>query len=113
MRRKGWVRLGIVLSVLWAIGAGLYQNNEEVTRLNNFFQFAYNVCQQNKDVGLKPKDFDCFKDSWNAAKPFRDPRLGDVLFMAFAPLPVIWLFVFLVILVTRWVRRGFAEETHI
>ncbi|MET4477978.1 hypothetical protein [Bradyrhizobium sp. F1.13.3] len=107
MRIKGWARIGIVLSAIWAIGGGLYQNNEELSRSNSFFQFAYEVCQRGKDAGTT-KDFDCFKQSWEDAKPFREPRLGDVLFMAFAPLPVCWLFAFLVILIFRWIRRGFA-----
>jgi hypothetical protein len=109
MRIKGWVRVGVVLSVLWAVGAGFYQNNEEITRSDKFFQFAYEVCQKGKNVGSKPKDFDCFEQSWADAKPFRDPRLADVLFMAFAPLPAFWLVAFLAVLIFRWVRRGFTN----
>jgi hypothetical protein len=109
MRVKGWIRVGVVLSVIWAVGAGFYQNNEELSRSDKFFQFAYDVCQRGKEARSKPANLDCFEQSWAAAKPFRDPRLGDVLFMAFAPLPVFWLAAFLAVLIFRWVRRGFTN----
>ncbi|SRR5713101_3147421 len=41
MRLTGWQRVGILLSVVWALGAGIYMRNADVERADNFAKFAY------------------------------------------------------------------------
>jgi len=36
MRLNGWQRVGIVLSIAWALGAGIYTRSADVERANNF-----------------------------------------------------------------------------
>ena len=59
MRIGGSVRLGIVLSVAWIVGAGMYQNNEDLRKAEALYQFAFNLCEQNKEVRLNPRNVDC------------------------------------------------------
>ena len=111
MRIGGFVRLGIVLSVAWIVGAGMYQNNEDLRKADSFYQFAYNVCEQNKEVRLNPKNVDCSLEAQDEARPFREARLGDVLIVAFVPVPIFWLLVFLTLSIYRSLRRGFLSPS--
>jgi hypothetical protein len=97
-----------VASVLWAIVGGLYQNNEEIKSAADFYQFSYRVCEERKTATFDPaKNQDCSAHAWEFSKPFRDSRLGDVLLVAFAPIALGWLLIFLCMHVMRWVRAGF------
>ena len=111
MRIGGFVRLGILLSVAWIVGAGMYQNNEDLRKAEAFYQFAYNVCEQNKEVRLNPKNVDCSLEAQDETRPFRQARLGDVLIVAFVPVPIFWLVVFLTLSIYRWLRRGFLSPS--
>lgn len=46
MQLNGWQRWGILLSILWALGAGLHQRNADVEHAESFTGFAYNVAFQ-------------------------------------------------------------------
>ena len=41
MRLGGWHRIGIVLSVLWAVGAGWYQRTADVRHAADLDQLTY------------------------------------------------------------------------
>jgi hypothetical protein len=101
------VRLGIVLSVARIVGAGMYQNNEDLRKAEDFYQFPFKLCEQNKEVRLNPKNVDCSLEAQDETRPFREARLGDVLIVAFVPVSILWLVVFLTLSIYRWLRRGF------
>ena len=111
MRVGGFVRLGIVLSVAWMVGAGTYQNDEDLRKADSFYEFAYNVCEQNKEVRLNPRDVDCALQAQDETRPFREARLGNVLIVAFVPVSIFWLVVFLTLSIYRWLRRGFLSPS--
>ncbi len=104
---NGWQRLGIVVSVLWIIGAALFQRTSDVDRAQDFMNETYQTCidlkKQHNDFNFGPcmdeaeKNYAIFvKDSW-----------GNVAFTALAPIPIGWLLAYTVIGIFRWVRRGF------
>jgi len=39
-----WQKLGILLSILWAIGAAIYQRSVDVGRAQNSVKYAYKSC---------------------------------------------------------------------
>ena len=43
-RSKGWKRIGIVLSVVWFIGFGLFLWSNEVGRISDFHSFQLKHC---------------------------------------------------------------------
>jgi len=43
-RLARWQRLGIVLSISWAIFAGLHQHYEDAEQATTSAKFAYDVC---------------------------------------------------------------------
>lgn len=108
MRLNGWVRLGIVASVLWALVMSWvmldYANDMGAASGN----FARNMCQlDNEQNGTS---VDC-GDKWmEAFLSERNYQLWGIPLVALAPLPFFWLFAWLIIIVCRWVARGFKRE---
>jgi len=50
MRLNGLQRLGVVLSVAWALGAGIHTRDADVERAENFAKFAYKICLDSKSL---------------------------------------------------------------
>jgi hypothetical protein len=44
------LELGIVLSIIWAVGAGIYTRNADVECADDFAKFAYKVCSDSKSL---------------------------------------------------------------
>jgi hypothetical protein len=99
MRLNVWQRAGVVVSVLWAIGGGFYQRSHDV---DFAAKVAFGPCDMNKFTVAKSY-LDCgnaayasvLKDEWmNAAS------------VAFVPILLAWLFVYVAIWTVRWVWAG-------
>jgi hypothetical protein len=44
VRLNGWQRIGIVLSVLWIIGAGLWANYQSIQQRTQSLEFLFQTC---------------------------------------------------------------------
>jgi hypothetical protein len=113
-RLNGWQRIGIILSVLWVVGGGLlvrgavkdeeYNNDWQesmVAQLSAADQAAVRARDLSKvsDGGL---------DVMYAAATSVDSRINSrTAIWTFGPLLLVWLLVYVVIWLTRWVRAGF------
>ena len=103
----GWKRVGVVLSVLWFLGGGFWENHREMEVYGNFFGYVYGICQNTNDMFADAKDKkDCFAFAHSSANVF-EREWGSVLFVALVPIPFAWLFVYIIMCVVRWVRKGF------
>lgn len=105
----GWTRLGIVGSVLWALGAGWHENQEIIGHHRYFYNASYETCTILKDAGRDPefKNKDCFDHAWSNSSVFLKDRWANVAFMALAPIPIGWLFIYGCVRLFRWIRAGF------
>jgi hypothetical protein len=97
---NGWQRAGIVFSVLWAIVAPLLVwQNERVYRDEAAGAYFHCVFAPNSDV-------DC-----EAQKEAFDSATNRIVWRKVAwtllPIPVAWLFVYIMVWLARWIRRGF------
>ena len=107
MLLNGWLRLGIALSITWAIGAAIYQRNADLERADNFVKWSDRVC-----LGTKARKHDtnlssCEKQlEANTATGLKG-SYGNVAFMALAPIPVAWLAVFVLWNIGRGAVIGF------
>jgi multisubunit Na+/H+ antiporter MnhB subunit len=103
MRRLNlWQRLGIVLSVLWALGAGFYLRSHHMNQAKEFAHTMYAFCLQST-----PKPGDCFEkfsDNLRSRDTWLD--VGDIAALAFIPIPLAWPLIYIVLWVTRWVLVG-------
>jgi hypothetical protein len=89
------------VSVLWALGALALVYAEWRDRKSEYAQ-AYFECvfAPNNDA----KSCQGRKETW-VNEPTR--YVQRVLPLALAPIPVVWLMIYLMVWITRWVRRGF------
>lgn len=121
LRLNGWQRIGVVLSVLWCFGA--------VGSSANDYYKAYSIyssgtesaaqraaCIEKAKTGSTPEQSvrECRRLlTWTEVTglpvPERPsfPPVLPILALAFLPIAVGWLLVFIAIWATKWVREGF------
>jgi hypothetical protein len=107
MQLNGWQRWGILLSILWVLGAGIHQRNEDIEQAESFAGFAHKVCSDGKAVEGNTDAASCelarnenrivwMKNSW-----------GNVAAMALTPIPFGWLLAFVLLHAGRAQVIGF------
>ncbi len=107
MRLNGWQRIGIVASVVWALGTGYYQRNEDVKSATALANLAYALCDyDNSHLGDKR---DCSLDFKQSFDLQIEGSWANVAMVSFVPIPLAWLAVYLAIRIWRWVRAGFKK----
>ena len=107
MRLKHWVRIGIVLSVVWMVGSAVHTYNGYVERADNFVKLAYEACASSKQIKNDTDLSSCeverkaHRTTWMAGS-------GEgAAFVALAPLPFAWLAVFILVYMIRAQIVGF------
>ena len=108
MKLSGWKRIGIVASVVWVIGAGIYTfqaaSDEDMRVAGEITQ----VCSDSHRVrGVA--DNECLKRGEDYAVEMLPYEKLEAALVALVPVPFGWGFVYLVLFVVRWVKRGFSE----
>jgi hypothetical protein len=120
-RLNGWQRVGVVLSVVWAIGASAYEfvhiGDREQEKINFFLKVFYDQCREAQDLATqagRPFERDCVGEQYNKHLPslnkefyYSESRWG-VATMAFVPIAITWLLAWWVISIVRWIKSGFA-----
>lgn len=115
-------RLGIVVSIAWALGAGWWQRASDVERAvghDSLPQIGYRLCELGNDefranakelgIGLNVGQQDCMKfvAPDEMAKSLRIwAPWSQTLATALLPIPIGWLLVWLVVRIARWVLGG-------
>jgi hypothetical protein len=105
MRLNGWQRIGIVASVVWAIGAPIYKDNEAQMAADERFSRSYNSC---RDVPSNDPE-QCFQRASRAydSVPRYHFMSANGAFVALAPIPLGWLLAYALVYLVRWIRAGF------
>ena len=102
-RLNGWQRIGIVLSLLWALGVSQW--------------FLLHVPQRN-DPGIESIYLQCITEAaakrdvcQHRAEWFRKNSWSEFWaagsWIVLGPLLIVWLLVYIVVWTVRWIRRGF------
>ncbi len=104
VRLNGWQRIGIVLSVIWAVtgcGIGSYEAND------NIITFASGLDHMCRAANRPIRECDAeFTANYRIAAEANPVLLNWAIF-GFAPIPLAWLIVYAFIGLWRWIRRGF------
>jgi hypothetical protein len=122
----GWQRIGVILSVLWFIGFGVFMFDEEISRhsashvrqlgnCNKIAEFERQWFLRRDDPAYATKDaevqrkLDKCRDDADAFFMEQDPRssLWIILLIDLASIALAWLLVWTVVSLVRWVSRGF------
>lgn len=90
MTLSGWQRLGIALSILWAVAAGIHTRSDDVERAGNFVNFAYKVCANSKMVAHDADLSSCEREKVTNTATWMKDSAKNVAFAALAPIPLGW-----------------------
>jgi hypothetical protein len=115
----GWVRIGIVLSVIWALVGGFLGNSAAINDASKLTSAQVDSCVAANKARMRsnadrsePYD-QIWKPCWDQ---FEKNYLQNVeghwwaaAFVGLAPIPVAWLIVYMIVGTYRWVRRGFVK----
>ena len=92
MRLSGMQRLGIAISILWALGATIYQRNADIEAADGFAEFAYKVCVKTSEpFGHRDEIARCEKERKDHMDVWLKGSWSNVAFLALAPIPLGWL----------------------
>lgn len=105
VRLNGWHRLGIVASIIWFFAAGIYAYNAEEKSILDSGNVLIQACID-EHHGDDPNNM-CLKMGEDRAVALMSREWLAGGFVALVPLPLAWGFVYLVLFVVRWVKRGF------
>ncbi|HEX4533415.1 MAG TPA: hypothetical protein VH000_04220 [Rhizomicrobium sp.] len=97
---------GLILSVIWIIGAGVHARNEDVANANSFARFADDVCADSVKLKTSTQE-KCGREHTSTFATFMEGDTGNILFLAFAPLPFFWLTAFCLLYFFRAQVIGF------
>jgi hypothetical protein len=127
MKLNGWQRIGVVVSLLWAIGAGIYERKSTIEHANHIFYLSGDWCRSeakaakdfeelvNRDIlaAMAAEDKAYKECGQRALKTLDKMRAVDgnavlsILAGSFLPIIFGWLFAVFSIKIFRWVRVGF------
>ena len=116
-RLNGWQRIGIVASVCWFIVGGLWINSLVIGELGAPATAAYRACLEARSIqpdGTVPRDTD-----WGpCSERFKRDYVAAVAdhwrwaaFFTLTPIPIVWLIVYGLIALVRWIKAGFTPRT--
>lgn len=101
-----WQRIGVVASVLWFLGGGMWQLEYDTDVAQKMMNAEYNLCTetraQKQDYNFEP----CSKESWKTHEVMMEGSGTKALMFAILPIILGWLFAYIVLWTTRWVLRG-------
>jgi hypothetical protein len=106
-RLGGWVRLGIVASVLWAIGGSFFLAKRLDDSALDFRALMDQSCYAIREKDPSYDIAGCLEQNNRAAQSERERVWPNALMATLIPIPIVWLLVWLTVVVFRWVRTGF------
>jgi hypothetical protein len=113
-RLNGWQRIGIVLSIIW-VPLGFVWAIKYFAPPDHFLEWPFvKSCYEQEAKRPSPNYGHCDQDAqkWYESQfKFRELQIANAerlaLWFALAPIPIVWLLVYSVVWIGRWVRRGF------
>jgi len=101
---NGWKRIGIIASVVWILGAGVY--TFKVTNDADIKAASGLTLSCEEAHNWRGSD-ECDKRSTAYLAEVAPYEPIKAALVAFVPVPLGWGFVYLVLFLVRWVKRGF------
>lgn len=100
-------RWGVLLSILWALAAGVHQRNEDVAAADGYANFARRVCAEGKAVERVEDLASCDQELAGNRASWLTHSWGNVAIAALVPIPVGWLLAFILLYTGRAQVAGF------
>ena len=108
MKLSGWKRLGIVASVVWAIGGYFYTFQDVFGSSQGLYDTIEQDClQRASNSGLEGASSKCEEEFTQSLHESMVSAREAGAFAALVPIPLVWGGVYFGMFLFRWVRRGF------
>jgi len=130
-RARGWRRIGLILSVIWFLGFGLFLWQRTVEDIVQPYSDTLKTCGEILDIDNEALQYlrtveeidrrqsanfakykKCQTDAevtWNNTLPSNWLTLAVVVGVDLVTIALGWLVVWIGIVIVRWVQRGFAS----
>jgi hypothetical protein len=115
----GWVRIGIVLSVLWILVGGFWGNNTAINDASKLTSAQVESCVSANKARLRAQGdnsepYDkiwtpCWAEHTKNYMTNVEGHWWAAAFVGLAPVPIAWLILYMLIGLYRWIRRGFVR----
>ncbi|PPD56339.1 MAG: hypothetical protein CTY10_04605 [Methylotenera sp.] len=102
MKLNRWKRLGVVISVLWALGAAYYERSIQMESGRQILDLQYNACMETE----KSTFASCWAEMDKDFDVWMKPNWGNIAFIVFAPVMIAWILVFIIFRVYQWIKAG-------
>lgn len=90
-RLSAWQRSGLVLSIIWAIGVGTFTYRSALSSAKSQAEFVYQICVHNQAVSHDSASFNCDAERKKSFTDNMKHAQENALFVAIAPIPLLWL----------------------
>ena len=107
MKLNRWVQIGIVLSMVWAIGAAVSIHNDDLKTAAFWEKLGYDACSAAKQSDHDSDLSSCETKRTETHKTWMEGDNSGMAFIALAPLPFAWFAVFVLVYVGRALVIGF------
>jgi hypothetical protein len=111
MRLNGWRRIGIVASVIWAIGAPIYLDSAAQKDALEVFGRSYEHC---RDIPRNDPNR-CYEEASRLYETVPRYTFGgdpqNIAVVSLVPIVLGWLLVYALVYLVRWIRAGFKSRT--
>jgi len=107
MRLNRWVRIGILLSVIWAVPAAIQTHKSYLEHANYWVKLSYDTCTAGKQADHDADLSSCDAKRKTLFKTWMEGSNAGAALVALAPIPFAWLAVFVLVYVVRAQIVGF------
>ena len=103
---NGWQRIGIITSVLWAVGSFFYVRSDQVKFAREWYQALLKTCYSSTEDRAACLDEAARQHSNLIGSP---AQFIDAFGTALVPVILAWILIPLIIKIYNWVREGFSK----
>lgn len=111
MKLNGWKRIGIVASVVWAIGGYFHEFHSVYDGALETYSTINTHCTERANDGASTTKDECDREfELSLNETYHDAREAGI-FAALVPIPLAWGAVYFALFLGRWVKRGFVPAS--
>jgi hypothetical protein len=112
LRLNGWQRIGVIVSIMWAIGGWIGANMSASRDLEEGLGFHYKICDETNSIAIaahRPAIENCQAGADKWAAIIQSEHAYEAPIVALVPIPIGWGLVYAVLAIVAWVRKGFRK----
>ena len=108
---NGWQRIGIILSTIWILVAYVYTLNREMAADVSTAVTLEDMCTDSQ-TRMNLATTRCTQDFYHEREIQIPEERETAAIVALVPVPFAWGFVYVVLFLGRWVKRGFSRDDN-